>query len=286
MAAWDFSGDEFVCLGLSGVAALTGTLWWYRPLVGGRMARSQWIRRSMMAVPVVCLAGIGFVLERWSDPVQVAGQTDYMILFMVVGCAWVYGTAACVTVLGVSAHLDAVDRCNPAAAALVCGSVLGAAAVYAGSNVGAGPTIWTTLVPAGLGWAILAGAVLTLSVTAPVADMVAIDRDLSAGVRNGGLMLALGLVVGRAAAGDWADWSQTAGDLLGLSWPVVGLVAAGVWMNWRWRPTAKVPVRHTTREGVLPAVAMVAIAVGYLLFLGPASIGRHVVTYEQYMGVR
>lgn len=282
MATWDFSDDEVFCLLVSGVVGIVGFVQWVRGLSNVRTSGA--IHAGMALVPVACAAGLLWVLQYWADPVAVAGHADYVFLFMLVGFAWMTLLGAGLTAMGVSLRDDVLERQNKAAAVLWAGWMIGGMTLYAGANVGSGPTIWTTIAPAMVGTVLLMAGISVLGASWGMVDAVAIDRDVATGMRNTGVMMGMGLVIGRAAAGDWWSWGSTFADLLKLSWPAGVLLAAGLWMNKKWRPTAQRPRGNVVKMGLLPGAAMVGMALAWIVWLGPAEIGKHVVTYEQYTG--
>jgi hypothetical protein len=175
-----------------------------------------------------------------------------------------------------------MDRANPAAAWVVCGAIFGSMAIYCGGNVGAGPTIWTTIVPAvvaEIAW-VFAWAIIELM--SHPSEMIAIDRDVACAIRHAGDLLASGLILGRSIAGDWTSWQSTFVDAARLAWPLALLVIAAVVLNRMMRPNLANPQPAVVSAGLIPAIILVVFAVGDLAVRGPADIGKHVVTYEQY----
>jgi hypothetical protein len=188
--------------------------------------------------------------------------------------------------LGISVIDDAIERSNPAAACVACGSILGVMAIYAWSNVGGGPTIGTTLVPAlacTVTWLLLWFAVELVS---RPSEAIAVDRDLPSGIRHAGMLIATGLVLGRAAAGDWTSWHSTLTDLLLFGWPAVFLPMGAAAIHLFLRPSTERPQPSIGGAGAVPAMLFLVISVGYVVSLGAPAIGRHVVTYEEYLQSR
>jgi len=226
------------------------------------------------------------VLTRWADPLYVVGNLDYQLLFLSGGTAWLWVVAAVSPLLGISVTDDAIERSNPAAACVACGSILGVMAIYAWSNVGSGPTIATTLLPA------LAGTVTWLALWFAVelisrpSEAIAVDRDLPSGIRHAGMLIAMGLILGRAVAGDWTSWHSTFTDMLLLGWPVVFLPVGSAAIHLFLRPSTVRPQPSIAGAGVVPAVLFLVMSVGYVVSLGVPDIGRHVVTYEEYIQSR
>ncbi len=159
------------------------------------------------------------------------------------------------------------DGIRPAIIA-VCGIVMGAAMVYALCNVGSGPTIWTTIVPALIGTTLLFGALfLAELIGGSVSDSITIDRDFASGTCLAGAVFGCGIVLGRAGAGDWISWPRTWTDFALLGWPAIILsMASGLAHQWL-RPTAVDPRPNVLKSGVLPAVLFVIAAVLFSIFL-------------------
>lgn len=287
MGQWDFAGDELLFFLTATVTAVVGACFWYGALVRRTpLRRTAWIRTALGAAPVVALSGLWIVLTRWANPRYVVGHLDYQLLFLSGGMAWIWVVAAVSPLLGISVTDDAIERSNPAAACVACGSVLGVMAIYAWSNVGSGPTIATTLVPAlacTVAWLLLWFAVELLS---RPSEAIAVDRDLPSGIRHAGMLVAMGLILGRAVAGDWISWRGTFTDMLLLGWPVVFLPMASAAIQLSLRPSAVRPQPGIARAGVVPAAVFLVMSIGYVVSLGVPDIGRHVVTYEEYIQSR
>jgi hypothetical protein len=164
---------------------------------------------------------------------------------------------------------DAVERGNTAAVVVACGAVVGITLAYAQSNIGTGPTIWTTLVPAFF-------ATLGLFVTwmiaevigGGIAEAVTVDRDVASAVRLAALLAASGAILGRAMAGDWTDWRSTFVDFAAQGWPALVLAAAAGVAHRALRPTPQRPRPPIVPLGVIPAVIMIVVAAGWLVYLG------------------
>lgn len=284
MGKWDFDGDEILFFVLAGLVALVGTIRWYWTLVRvSGLGRRTSIRWAMAIVPIAALLPLLFVLARWADPKYVVGQLDYQLLFFVGGVAWISTAASLFPLFGISPRDDALERSNPAALIAICGGILGSMAVYCGSNVGSGPTIWTTIAPALMGTVEWAVAWLAVEFLARPSEPITIHRDVASGLRLAGFLLATGLIIGRSAAGDWSSWHETFSALLMGGLAVIPLVIVALALEFPMRPSIDRPRPPLLRAGIIPTLAFVLAAFGYLWTGGPASIGRHVVTYEEYM---
>jgi uncharacterized membrane protein YjfL (UPF0719 family) len=285
MGNWDFDGDEFIFFIAAAILGLYGLYQWYGPLISAtRLGRRGAARTLLGLTPPVAMVGLMVVLLHWSDPKYVVGHFDYQQLFAAGGLAWLTLALLAGSVLGVDVRDDAIDRDNPAAAVAGSGAAIGAMAIYAASNMGAGPTIWTTIWPAILATAAAFVLWFVIDLLTRIGDQIAVERDLAAGLRHAGWAIASGLVLGRAVAGDWLAWDSTYTDMLRLGWPVLVLAAAIVPLHLLFRPTPKHPRRSIIAAGVVPAVGLIGAALVYWIAVGPPEIGKHIITYEQYMG--
>jgi hypothetical protein len=284
LGKWDFDADEAVFFLAAAIVALIGLFRWYCTVfLRARMTRCGGIRAALSIVPILAWAMLGFVLTQWADAKYVVGQLDYQLMFFVGGMMWLWIIGKALPILGVDAYGDAIERGNASAAAAVCGAMLGAMAIYAGSNVGSGPTIWTTITPAFVATAAWLAIWLLVEVIARPSESIAIDRDLAGCIRHAGFLLASGLVLGRAAAGDWTSWKETFDGMLRLAWPLIPLTVIAIVLAIMLRPTRDRPQPGVVSSGLIPAAIFLLVAIGYLFALGPADIGKHVITYERYM---
>jgi hypothetical protein len=61
-----------------------------------------------------------------------------------------------------------------------------------------------------------------------ISETVTINRESGAGLRLGGLLCGMGLIFGRAAAGDWVSTEATVKDFVTVGWVAVPLVVIAV----------------------------------------------------------
>ena len=286
MANWDFSGDEALFFFLSAALGVVWALRWYVIVFRATPIGDRgWQRWLLALTPIFCIVILWIVLRNWSDPVAVAGHIDYELLFVAGGLALLAITGWFTSaLLGISWRDDALERDNVAAAVTVSGTMLGVTALYAQSNMGAGPTIWTTIFPAAVGLIALLAMWLLLEPIAHISETITIDRDVAFALRHAAWLVATGLIIGRAAAGDWHDWPSTYGDMLRLGWPSLALAAFAAVSHRMLRPTPHNPHPSVLTAGLIPALILIGIAIGYLAALGPPEVGKHVITYEQYTG--
>jgi hypothetical protein len=262
----DFSGDEGFFLFVSLAVSLAACIAYYRPLLGidRPTSRQLWCQVFLSILPMCCPFLTYLILANWADP-QVRDNGGYVFLFIVGGIAWFFIAAQWVRLLGLSFRDDAIERNNLAAAVAVAAAVLSASIIYALANVGSGPTIWTTILPAAGGTLLFVLLWLcTLAAGGTIVDSIAIDRDLATGIRLGGAFIGSALILGRAAGGNFIDWDQTWIDLLAYGWPAFVLCAAAATVHRRFAPTPDCLHRAPFKFGLVPATIFIA---GGILFV-------------------
>jgi uncharacterized membrane protein YjfL (UPF0719 family) len=266
---FDFSEDEWVFLLVACAGALAGAWRWYSTLMRvsplSANAKSQVL---LLLTPLASLVFLMLVLQTLADPVYVAGHIDYTLLFLAGGALWMFAAAEFFPLMGVSAQDDAMRRHNPAAAIAVSGGALGVMLAYAGSNIGNGPTIWTTLIPAFVATAVLLALWFIVELTGGSFEAITLDRDEAAGIRLAAFLICSGAILGRAMAGDWSGWNSTFSEFVILGWPAALLVPAMGMMNRRYAPSPQIPHPETGKCGITPAVLLIALTAIYLAYLG------------------
>lgn len=237
----ELDGDEIFALIVSLAIAMAGARRWYAGLVrvtplGSR--RGQ--RIALGLVPILCLVLVQAVLSCCSAQ-EVREGAIYEVLFLVAGAAWLTTAAAALHLTGISPRYDALEHRNGPAVIAVCGAWFGATCCYAGANIGEGATIWTTFVPAAAATAILFVLLRLLQLFASISNAISIDRDHASAVRLAGFLVAAGLILGRAVAGDFHSWGGTWHDFIHLGWPVLPLAGAALALQLCLRPTSRRP---------------------------------------------
>jgi hypothetical protein len=259
---WDFDGDEWVFFIAAAAVALVGVVRYYRPLISVSSIRMPILRRGLLAsIPALSIVPTYIVLQRWADA-QVVGHLDYTILFMVGAGAWILTASWFMPVLGISVRDDTIERDNPAALVAVSGILLAVGCVYALSNIGSGPTIWTTVIPALAASILLATmSILIELVGEQVAEAITIDRDVATAMRLAGGVIGCAIILGGAAAGNWVSWNRTWIDFAHRGWPAILIaVAAGV-VHRKLRPTAIRPKPDIFVFGLAPAAIFLAVGI-------------------------
>ena len=115
------------------------------------------------------------------------------------------------------------DR-NQGTGAVVFGTLVASGFVVYGSVSGAGGTIWTAMGFWALGQVLLIVAALVYNFILPFDLHQEIERDnVAAGVAFAGALIAMGVVVGLAAEGDFVSWGESLPTF--LAYALTGLVS-------------------------------------------------------------
>jgi len=189
----------------------------------------------------------------------------YLFVYLALGILWLAAARWLFQFLGISFEQDVIDRGNPAALPALAGALFGAACCYAGGNVGEGPGSEVVIFSSGLATVYFFLVWWVLSLLTEVDYTVTIDRDPAAGLRLGGFLSAAGLILGRAAAGNWVSYQATFHDMLVYGSPVLILLAVAALVEFLARPTPESPAPSPALFGLLPAALYTGGAVLYLL---------------------
>jgi uncharacterized membrane protein YjfL (UPF0719 family) len=191
-------------------------------------------------------------------------QGSYIVLFLMLGVAGFVPTLRALAWLGVSAVDDAIERDNVAAGFAVAGTLIASAVCYTFANLGEGSTIWTTIGPAALGFLTCNGLWALHQVISGAAEAIAIERDVSAGMRFAGMAVGSSAIVGRSLAGDYVSASATWDDWARQAWPALLLVVVAGMLQ---RALSKGRRVHVV--GLLLPIAYLAFGAADVVWLGP-----------------
>ena len=198
-------------------------------------------------------------------------RTDFgSILFLTaLGGVWVIAAAALFPWLGLSLRDDAMERRNTAALVALLGGLFAVQLAFVGGNVGAGPSYWNNVFCAALGTGGVLCLWLMLELGSGVSASIAEDCDVASGVRLCGFLVASGLILGRAVAGDWHSASATLHDFARDGWPAAAVWVFALVLERLLRPSRRRPFPSWRVSGLLPALLYLALAAGWLCHLGP-----------------
>lgn len=201
--------------------------WWYATMRVRVLAVRNAGRSIFIAGPVVCLVMLLLVLRWWAaDDVRYSGT--YLTFYMAMGAAWVGFCTHWLGFFGISPRDDVLERQNLAAAFAVAGALAGITFSFAGANIGNGPGWWVVVFSAGLSTLAFFGLWVVVECLTGVSETVTVERACNAGLRLGGFLAAAGMVLGRAAAGDWVSAQATVQDFAAVAWPVLPLAVLAV----------------------------------------------------------
>ena len=234
-------------------------LWFrtYRALFKARQFHPNRTHRTLFAaLPFFCMCFIAAVLLVWSSH-DVRSDAGWMALYIMGGAAWLQLGLFLLSLFGIGAREDVVERQNPAAAWVVYGTTVGASFCYAGSNIGSGLGAEVVLFCAVFSTAFLFAFWFFLERSFRLADRVTIDRDESAGIRIGGWILSLGLIFGGAVAGDWVSLVGTIRDFFHYAWVALPFLLGAIAIEGAFKGLQKGKDLHRK--------ASVAIALVYFL---------------------
>jgi hypothetical protein len=253
------SDETFVLL----VSLAVGGVGWGLMLMGlarlGEAARQARARRTLLLVLAGCGTALLLVLLRLAAH-DVRDSPEYVLFYLLLGAAWLRAAAALLPWLGLSLRDDVVERGNAAALPAAAGWLAGMTLAFAGGNIGDGPGWWVVVGCALLSSGVLVLAWLLMQALADATEAVVVERDVAAGWRLGGLLLACGLIAGRAAAGNYVSLEATISDFVHHGWPVLPLLAFAIALQRALGPRPEPRQASLTVLGVTPALGYVAYA--------------------------
>ncbi len=181
---------------------------------------------------VGCLAFIGVfainaVVLRSLAASDVRDDGKYVLFYLVMSLAAGVFTMVALRLFGLRTA-DITERGNRAAPILIFCSLIAGAFAFAGANIGDGPGFHVVIASAMLSY----GAIFVLAFihtgAARTMYRILVDRDRGTAFRFGCLLIACGLVLGRAVAGTWVDAGSTLADFFRLGWPAAVLVLVDI----------------------------------------------------------
>jgi hypothetical protein len=216
---------------------------------------------------IASLALIAAALWCWGA-VEVRGQVGEVFFLTFLGCIWLIVSYALFPWLGLSVADDAIERRNPAALVAHGGAGVSVAITFAAGNLGEGPSYWNNIFSAALGTGGLFALWFLLEIAGKVSISIAEERDPASGLRLGGFLLAVGLILGRAVAGDWHSESATVRDFLSDGWPAAVLWLIALVLEMMLRPSRYSPFPAWRACGLVPALLYLGFATMWVWHLG------------------
>lgn len=169
---------------------------------------------------------------------------------------------------GLSLRDDAVERKNASVLIALCGAVVGAVLLYIGGSVGEGPSYLENVFSGGIAAIAFFALWLVLELIGKVSFSIAEDRDVASGLRFSAFSVAIGLVLGRAVAGDWHSESATIHDFVHDGWPAALICALAGTIEILVRPNRLHPFRAWKTFGLIPALCYIALSAMWLWHVG------------------
>ncbi|MDR3459142.1 MAG: hypothetical protein P4N60_17035 [Verrucomicrobiae bacterium] len=199
---------------------------------------------------------------------EVRGDVGEVGFLTFIGAVWMFFANTCMAWLGINWQDDVLERKNPAALATLTGGSAAVAIMYAGGNLGEGPSYWENIFSAALATGSWFGLWLILELGGRICFSIAEERDFASGLRFGGWLLACGLILGRAVAGDWHSITATLSDFGHDGWMAAVLLLVALLMEPLLRPSRQRPFPRWVSCGLAPALFHLAIAGIWLWHLG------------------
>jgi uncharacterized membrane protein YjfL (UPF0719 family) len=244
---------------------------WYRPFVSvwpkGRGLTERVVVGLLPAAAFLIILVILLTLASF----DVVGDSQYITFYILMGFAWLYLGEFIMTCFFDLSRVDDIHNMNNRAALYAfSGGFLGIAVIFAASNIGDGPGWWCVVFASGLGtvvWAVMAMAADHFTL---VFERVTVDRDIPCGIRLGSFLLANGIILGRASAGDWTSAFMTVIEFLD-GWPSLLLILIFIfrekgYMN---SPYSEQDARENLSGSIMWGLLMLIFALGCVWLLPP-----------------
>ena len=262
------SEDEILVLCGCLFAGVVAWSWWYWQTVAvARLVRDRVARRWLTLAPPLCALLLYGVLRTWAAE-DVRHDLRYLFLYLVMGAAWVGLAKSGLPLLGLSVRDDVLERGNRAAAMAIGGSLIGLTLCFAGGNIGDGPGWWVVVFAAAIAtWAFFLLWEI-LDRFADLAEKITVDRDVAAGLRAAGLFIGLGLILGRAVAGNWVSAGSTLVVFARRGWPALLVVGLAWFVERSARPATDRDLGSTLVAGAVPAVLQVLLGCVTVVLMG------------------
>lgn len=193
---------------------------WYRRLIDSRHPKNTTARFVLALLPIITFFIVLYTLRELAS-FDVVDDSIYILLYILIGYTLVFfGLKLVFCFFDLSWIDDALNNNNKAALFAITGAFLGLVVIYSGANIGDGPGWWCVIFAGGLGlisWILLG---VLINKYTQVFERITVERDMYCGIRFGLYLLASGIILGRASAGDWTSFFMTVVEFL-VGWPVL-----------------------------------------------------------------
>lgn len=261
--------DEVMVLLFSGMLGfVTWGIWYFRSMQIAELFGAGSQRLILWLAPAASAFLLFMVLRVWASH-DVREAPQYLIMYTLMGGAWV-GMVAILLFPWMGLHFvhDAVERRNLPSALAISSAVIGFTLAFAGGNIGDGPGWWVVVFSSGLATGTLATCWFALSQGANMAEEISVDRDMAAGLRLSGFLIAGGIICGRAAAGNWVSVGATISDFLSIAWTMVPLLGVTWLFDAMGSPTPERPKPDVALYGGVPATLCIGASIVLITFWG------------------
>ena len=229
-----------------------------------RKLKLFWLIPSSAAAGVAIIAATLWV---WGAK-EVRGDAGAVLFLTFVGIVWLVVAHALFPWLGLSIRDDAFDRNNHAAAVALACALISVALTFAAGNLGEGPSYWENVFCAALATGGLFVLWILMELFGRISVSIAEERDVASGVRFGGLLLAWGLILGRATTGNWHSCDDSLRSFLRDGWVAAILLLPALVVELLLKPSRLRPFPSWIACGVMPAIAYLVAAAIWLWRLG------------------
>lgn len=264
------SEDEMFITMASVIVGLGLWVKWLMPvLMVDASYRSGQLRAATTGAGFASVVALFVILKLWaSHDVRDAPQYLFQYTAMgMLGCGFVAHIFA--PLMGISHRQDVCERRNAAAMWAFCGIIPAFMLAYAGSNIGDGPSWIVVVFCAALSFAFLGAIWFAFEKLFHVSDTITVERDTAAGMRLGGLLLGMGFVAGRGAAGDWMGVENAVEDFVYVAGPALPIPLGAAVVEWLLRPTPRHALHNVVIYGALPGLAYAVAGLLYVVILKP-----------------
>jgi len=256
--------EVFVVLANLCVAFIAWALWYWKLNSPSDIVMSPRVKGSLMAVPPICTVLMWVLLGQYAAS-DVRDSGGYMFFYVLLGVTWLTIGLMVFPYFGLNLADDIISRRNVGAAYALAGAMIGLTFCYIGGNIGEGPGWWVVVFSAGLSTAAYFGLWFVLDYVTDIMATITIERDRAASLRLAGYLIAAGIILGRAVAGNWVSMVATVQEFVVLAVPALILLVVAVIIELVARPTVDRPVPPPMLYGLIPS-ALYVIAAAVLIF--------------------
>jgi hypothetical protein len=215
----------------------------------------------------VCIGMIGVALAWWGAK-EVREEGGERFFLTLAGTIYLLICVFLFKWMGIGLREDVVERKNTGALLTLCAATIAVALIYCGGSTGEGLFYMENVFSVGLALVGFFIIWILLEVGAKISVSIAEERDLASGIRAGGFLLAVGLILARAVAGDWHSASATVHDYIRDGWPAAVVFGVALVAELLMRPNRHLRVPPWPVFGLVPALLYLAIAGGWLRHVG------------------